>query len=383
LRYRHIPILISLLLFSNFFQTSNNYNGDAFGPNHWFQDLYVKLNLPSGILPSFADVESPRKQVQDGVAPEDVKCKDGFELALKIENGLPVCLSHQTLNILVERGWAMLPLHTHPSVTNNTSIGNTTTGNVISTGPLPPYNLAFILSINSPNYTKLVPLFSNNLKPGDTIFLLVGTHVAQGIAAKQQLESLLPQGVNIITANDEQSISQIFNKVPSLPQGLDLLWYDYEDWSETPEHTFDQNGSISYFGQARQIVSNYNQNTGSNAKLLVSPLITKDPTSIYPDWGEIAQHMDMVDIQLEILEAAGEISEMKSIQDLAVSQIMQKSPNTQIYIQLGLAYYITHGDPTKTVTHLNQIHNHGVKGYLIFYNDNVDRLSGFFNVLNR
>ena len=53
------------------------------------------------------NIESPRMQVAHGVAAHDVKCKDGFELVLKSKNGAPACVKSASVQLLIERGWAM------------------------------------------------------------------------------------------------------------------------------------------------------------------------------------------------------------------------------------------------------------------------------------
>lgn len=49
---------------------------------------------------------SPLKQIESGVSIKDVTCKQGFQLIFKAEEGSPVCVKPDTVNILIERGWA-------------------------------------------------------------------------------------------------------------------------------------------------------------------------------------------------------------------------------------------------------------------------------------
>jgi len=53
------------------------------------------------------NIESPRMQMAHGVAVHDVKCKDGFELVLKSKDGAPACVKSASVQLLIERGWAM------------------------------------------------------------------------------------------------------------------------------------------------------------------------------------------------------------------------------------------------------------------------------------
>ncbi len=72
----------------------------------------IPLILSIGIIPalSFADhhlVMSPKKQMDEGTAPEDVVCKS--ELALMIRNtGAAACVKPDSVNKLENRGWNLL-----------------------------------------------------------------------------------------------------------------------------------------------------------------------------------------------------------------------------------------------------------------------------------
>ena len=56
------------------------------------------------IQPSFADSESPRKQIKLGVAPDKITCEEGLVLMLKPSGG-PACVKPTTGERLEERGW--------------------------------------------------------------------------------------------------------------------------------------------------------------------------------------------------------------------------------------------------------------------------------------
>ncbi|MDH2906777.1 MAG: hypothetical protein PXX83_01635 [Candidatus Nitrosotalea sp.] len=54
---------------------------------------------------------TPLKQLQMGIQAQNVICDwSGFELILKSEDGSPACVSSQTAQILMERGWGHFPL---------------------------------------------------------------------------------------------------------------------------------------------------------------------------------------------------------------------------------------------------------------------------------
>ena len=48
---------------------------------------------------------SPLKLYKVGISIEDIHCKSNLELALKSSNGSPVCLTSESKNRLLERGW--------------------------------------------------------------------------------------------------------------------------------------------------------------------------------------------------------------------------------------------------------------------------------------
>lgn len=59
----------------------------------------IVMGLDSQFLP-------PKFQSELGMKAEQVRCNEGLELALKSNNGDPVCVTPQTKEKLIERGWA-------------------------------------------------------------------------------------------------------------------------------------------------------------------------------------------------------------------------------------------------------------------------------------
>ncbi|MDH3610124.1 MAG: plastocyanin/azurin family copper-binding protein [Nitrosopumilus sp.] len=51
------------------------------------------------------NIISPLKQMKDGINPEDIQCKIGFDLILKISKEIGACVKPNSLSILVQRGW--------------------------------------------------------------------------------------------------------------------------------------------------------------------------------------------------------------------------------------------------------------------------------------
>ncbi|HSB84252.1 MAG TPA: hypothetical protein VLD64_07190, partial [Nitrosarchaeum sp.] len=53
--------------------------------------------------PVNADVESPKKQMKRGIAPEDVTCKADYSLVIR-NNGYPICVKSTTAQKLEKMG---------------------------------------------------------------------------------------------------------------------------------------------------------------------------------------------------------------------------------------------------------------------------------------
>ena len=67
------------------------------------------------------DVASPRKQVMQGAEPSEVECAQGLTMVLKFSTGHPACVKPASVEVLIERGWAVhfLP---EPAEENNIEI---------------------------------------------------------------------------------------------------------------------------------------------------------------------------------------------------------------------------------------------------------------------
>lgn len=50
-------------------------------------------------------LDSPRKQIKNGIAVEQVQCNAGLELSITSVDNMPVCLQPETKPKLIERGW--------------------------------------------------------------------------------------------------------------------------------------------------------------------------------------------------------------------------------------------------------------------------------------
>jgi len=53
--------------------------------------------------------QTPLQQFKSGIAAKDVVCINGLTLVIKAEDGSPACVTPNTANILIERGWGHQP----------------------------------------------------------------------------------------------------------------------------------------------------------------------------------------------------------------------------------------------------------------------------------
>ena len=72
-----------------------------------YVDVKSESKIPPDAYPACLCPDSPLKQLESGISPEDIECKEGLELIFKSTNGSPACVKPQTAEKLVERGWAV------------------------------------------------------------------------------------------------------------------------------------------------------------------------------------------------------------------------------------------------------------------------------------
>ena len=53
-----------------------------------------------------SSISSPHQQFRSGINSTDVKCNSDFDLVIKIADGSPACVTSQTAQKLIQRGWA-------------------------------------------------------------------------------------------------------------------------------------------------------------------------------------------------------------------------------------------------------------------------------------
>jgi len=100
-------------------QKSQNYQRIHFGLGENFNVEQIVVFWPSGIAQQLKNISSnqilkivelssplsPLKQVNIGVLPEKVLCKENMEPVFKTGNNQVACVKESSINELVKRGW--------------------------------------------------------------------------------------------------------------------------------------------------------------------------------------------------------------------------------------------------------------------------------------
>ncbi len=252
--------------------------------------------------------------------------------------------------------------------------------NKVQVKSLNNFNLRFWLHTNQGHYSDILQVFSKHLKSGD-ILMIGGDNNANTSIAVSEAAAAKPQfapGVIIGSYRIYHTIGNITQFLPTLVKGYDYIVYDYEIWN-TPEFTRDQAQSIIYFDQANSAIKQYNQLTGSNAKLVVAvsywPIRFAIPTW---DWGAVAKHMNQMNVMMSGYTSNPCLSKCSSS---VYAQLVQESPHTVNEIQLSFAP--GRDGPEKVAHALYKLQSVGVNNTLIFYdNYQTQPLKEFFNDLH-
>ena len=95
----------------------------SFNPGQMLFTILALLVIVSFTSLSYAEYPSPLKQMESGVAPEDIMCNTGYVHVIR-DNGNHACLTEKTAEKVVERfGWKIIEQKSEPSqITDNTSV---------------------------------------------------------------------------------------------------------------------------------------------------------------------------------------------------------------------------------------------------------------------
>jgi carboxymethylenebutenolidase len=65
---------------------------------------------------------APLKQLNQGIAPDNIKCSEELQLVLKQSTGTPQCVKQSSVEKLIQRGWAIHILSDYSDKNNNSKI---------------------------------------------------------------------------------------------------------------------------------------------------------------------------------------------------------------------------------------------------------------------
>jgi len=222
-----------------------------------------------------------------------------------------------------------------------------------------------ILNIEDPqSEIKLVKKF---LKPGD-IFIFPPTLYSDATKLKNEIAGLELGTGGISFDVLKEGISRI-------PSNVKYVTYDYEP-DFTPEWTDDQSKSIEYFSQLHAEAKKYEK------KLVIVPVYYY---GLNWDWGEVAKHTDILLIQVQNYQRGGNFPEKyipdESLIDITkklVKQIDEKSPNTQLFLQIGFAFG---SQPLDVLQDINDVTELGIDGFTLLYNPGTSGKTSKFPLL--
>ena len=320
-----------------------------------FASFVILIGIIVVAPPSFAQshIDSPRKQMMQGVLAENVKCKPGFELILKAEDGSAACVKPTTSTRLIDIGWGKILPQVSNTVPQNNTVPPTSTS----------YSLAFLAGSNPAN----IQLFEDNLKPGD--YILVNTRLGDDSSSQSLLQeaadikSKVKPGVNVITLVWYSNISNIESRTPQLPKGIDYVVYDFESWKQTPEFSTDQQTVIGLLDRALKVAHD------NNFKLMFTPAYgsIKNGAAV-PfgwNWGDVSKHTDGVVIQFQGYFKLSNGDTVKNDMVNIIKQISSSSPNTLAFVQLSLTP--VGGTVDQNISAMHDLNSGNIKKFLIFY----------------
>jgi len=98
-------LAVTALLPMSYVYANNNENYSVSA--NYKNDTKTNLTVPTNSKPVIPiDMLPPRKQTERGIPPLGVVCKLGLQLILKLSDDSPACVKPDSIDKLVERGWA-------------------------------------------------------------------------------------------------------------------------------------------------------------------------------------------------------------------------------------------------------------------------------------
>ena len=243
------------------------------------------------------------------------------------------------------------------------------------------YSLAFFLKFGTPQYETNLKILAKNLRSGDYLLLYGSPASASDIVRQaQDMGPIFKAGVDVIPVVEYRNVKNLTETVPTLPRGIGYVMYDYEGGRAfSPEFTKDEKKSIGYFDAAKQAVLQYDEITGSSARLFATPPYGELRKADW-NWGLVSSHVDVIDMQLQgfLKDPA-----LKNYSAAVIKQIRSASPGEVLFIQLSINP--KRGTLQENVDALNSLSSvSGISAFLVYYLPSQSSdLEQFFGMLDR
>ena len=301
----------------------------------------------------------------DGVGPKPALCLHSITGAVVLHPGYKMIVYFMLPNNTILLPTIGTPSHVNISSWVSGVKYTISSGTVIN--DLNRFNLIFWLQTGQTYYPTTLQILSSNLKSGDLV--MVGgrnSNASTAIVETQKDKQLFKPGVKVKSFRVYYTIGNLTKYTPGLPAGYDYIEYNYEKGTPySPEFTVNETQSIIYFDQANAAVNQYNANTGSHAKLIVTPPYPQMRWAVPPwDWALAAQHMNQIDVMMSGYALNPYLPIGASS---VISQIRLGSPQTENEVQLSLEPS-RHQSPQQVANAIYILQGVGVNNTLVFYN---------------
>lgn len=171
------------------------------------------------------------------------------------------------------------------------------------------------------------------------------------------------QGIEIGTGGT--SIERLLPGIKKIPADVEYVTYDYEP-DFTQEFTPDQSESIGFFSRLKDEANK------NGKRLVIVPVYALGQEW---DWGEVAGSTDILVVQVQNFQRGFEGPDslkpesigmnLREVTDNLVLQTKSKSPDTKLYLQMGLSF----GSSSKDILlDIEDVNNSGIDGITIWHN---------------
>ncbi len=187
--------------------------------------LVLVISLGVGMIPAFADIQTPLQQFNQGIPSDEIQCRDS-KILMKSPSQRPACVNESTAELLLNRGFVTVKLEVKP---NNIQTKNTYTNNEPifgghgTTGPTP----------KTPLYTVEIP---------DTIT------VGETVSIPYTMSWHYPNGTFIFDGRiDEQYMDELFAQIDIQVSDEFTVLNDNKEFSRKYADTYTTHTATAYY----------------------------------------------------------------------------------------------------------------------------------------